>query len=194
MNVELPGGQIDTNNEGVLVESGNAFTSADEIRRLVIASHEGRPVYVSDVAEVADGPAEPRTYTHISFGPAVVDDETIPAGLADRNEDYPAVYIAVAKKKGANAVTVARAVEQRLEELRETILPTGVYARITRDYGETANQKVNELVEGLAVAIVIVIALIALTLGWREGSVIATAVPITFALTLLVNYLAGYTR
>ncbi|MFH1745897.1 MAG: efflux RND transporter permease subunit, partial [Planctomycetota bacterium] len=104
-----------------------------------------------------------------------------------------AVHIAVAKKKGTNAVTVARAVEQRLKELRADVLPAGVYSRITRNYGETANQKVNELVEGLAVAIVIVIILIALTLGWREGLIIATAVPITFALTLLVNYLAGYT-
>ena len=93
--------------------------------------------------------------------------------------DYPAVHIAVAKKKGTNAITVARAVEQRLKELRKDVLPAGVYTRITRNYGETANQKVNELVEGLAVAIVIVIALVALTLGWREGLIIATAVPLT---------------
>ena len=150
-------------------------------------------MYLGDVAEVIDGPAEPLTYTRIGFGPAAADDETIPTDLRDRADDYPAVHIAVAKKKGTNAVTVARAVEQRLEELRKDVLPAGVYSRITRNYGETANQKVNELVEGLAVAIVIVIALIALTLGWREGLIIATAVPITFALTLLVNYLAGYT-
>ena len=99
----------------------------------------------------------------------------------------------MAKRKGTNAVAVAQAIEQRLDELKETILPTDVHTRITRDYGQTANHKVNELVEGLAVAIVIVVALIALTLGWREGLIIATAVPITFALTLLVNYLAGYT-
>ena len=193
MNVELPAGQIDANSEAVLVEAGAVFTSADEIRRLVIAAHNGRPVYVREIAQVIDGPAEPQTYTRFGFGPAAANEETIPAGLADHKRDYPAVHIAVAKKKGTNAVTVARAVELRLEELRKTILPTGVHARITRNYGETANQKVNELVEGLAVAIVIVIALIALTLGWREGFIIATAVPITFALTLLVNYLAGYT-
>jgi multidrug efflux pump subunit AcrB len=193
MNGQLPGGQIDAGNKAVLVEAGNAFTSTDEIRRLVIASHEGRPVYVNDVAKVVDGPSEPQTYTRIGFGPAATDDEFIPNGLADQKRDYPAVHIAVAKKKDTNAVTVARDIEERLEELRRTVLPTGVYARITRDYGETANQKVNELVEGLAVAIVIVIALIALTLGWREGFIIATAVPITFAITLLVNYLAGYT-
>ena len=193
MNIELPAGQIDANNESVLVEAGNVFTSVDEIRRLVIAAPGGKPVYLSDVAKVVDGPAEPQTYTRIGFGPAAADDETIPAGLTDHRQDYPAVHIAVAKKKGTNAVTVARDIERECRELRETILPTGVYTRITRDYGQTANQKVNELVEGLAVAIVIVIALIALTLGWREGLIIATAVPITFALVLLVNYLTGYT-
>ncbi len=193
MNTELPGGQIDTNNNAVLIEAGSVFSGVDEIRRLVLAAPDGRPVYLDDVATVIDGPQEPQTYTRIGYGPAAAGDETIPAGLAGPERDYPAVHIAVAKRKGANAVTVARAVEKRLDELRETILPTGVYTRITRNYGQTANQKVNELVEGLAVAIVIVIALIALTLGWREGFIIATAVPITFALTLLVNYLAGYT-
>ncbi len=193
MNAELPAGWLDENNQSLLVEAGNVFTSTDELRRLVIAAPGEQPVYLSEVAKVIDGPAEPQTYTRIGFGPAAADDETIPAGLADHIRDYSAVHIAVAKKKGTNAVTVARDIERRLEDLRETILPTGIHTRITRNYGQTANQKVNELVEGLAVAIVIVIALLALTLGWREGLIIATAVPITFALTLLVNYLTGYT-
>jgi len=193
MNTVLPGGNLDANNESLLVEAGDAFANVDEIRRLVVAAPHGNPVYLGDVAEVIDGPAEPLTYTRIGFGPAAANDETIPTDLRNRARDYPAVHIAVAKKKGTNAVTVARAVEQRLKELRKDVLPAGVYNRITRNYGETANQKVNELVEGLAVAIAIVIALLALTLGWREGLIIATAVPITFALTLLVNYLAGYT-
>jgi len=193
MNTVLPGGDLDVNNESLRIEAGDAFANVDEIRRLVVAAPHGNPVYLGDVAEVIDGPAEPLTHTRIGFGPAAANDETIPADLRDRARDYPAVHIAVAKKKGTNAVAVARAVEQRLSELREDVLPAGVYSRITRNYGETANQKVNELIEGLTVAIVIVIALLALTLGWREGLIIATAVPITFALTLLVNYLAGYT-
>jgi len=193
MNVETPCGQIEENNETLLVEAGGVLKEADDVRRLVVAVFDGRPVYLCDVAAVTDGPEDPRTYTRIGFGPAAAEDDSVPPGLADPQRDYPAVHVAVAKKKGANAVTVARALEQRLENLRDTLLPAGVYVRITRNYGETANQKVNELVEGLAVAIIIVIALIALTLGWREGFIIATAVPITFSLTLLVNYLAGYT-
>ena len=193
MNVVLPAGTVDVNNASVTVEAGDVFTDAEDLRRLVVAAPDGRPVYLDDVADVMDGPAEATTYTRIGFGPASEDDETVPEAMRDRRQDHPAVHIAVAKKKGTNAVTVARAVAERLETLREEVLPAGVYARITRDYGDTANHKVNELVEGLAVAIVIVIALIALTLGWREGLIIATAVPITFALTLLINYLAGYT-
>ncbi|MEX0774841.1 MAG: efflux RND transporter permease subunit [Phycisphaeraceae bacterium] len=106
---------------------------------------------------------------------------------------HPAVTVAVAKKKGTNAVWVARDIEAELAAMAPTLLPDGVHYRITRNYGETANHKVNELVESLIVAIIIVVALLALVMGWREGLVVATAVPITFALTLLVNYLAGYT-
>jgi multidrug efflux pump subunit AcrB len=94
---------------------------------------------------------------------------------------------------GGNAVWVAERVERRIEELSETLLPEGVHVRITRNYGETADDKVNELLEALAVAILIVIALIAYSLGWREGLVVAVTVPVTFALTLLLNYWAGYT-
>ena len=88
---------------------------------------------------------------------------------------------------------VAERVRERMEELAVTHLPEGVHARVTRDHGETANDKVNELLEALAVAILIVIGLIAYSLGWREGLVVAVAVPITFSLTLLVNYVSGYT-
>ncbi len=95
----------------------------------------------------------------------------------------------MAKQKGSNAVHVARGLEQKLEELRHGVIPSDVHVSITRNYGETANEKVNELVGELASAIVLVVGLIALTLGWREAIVVATAVPLTFSLTLLVNYL-----
>ena len=193
MNAELPAGGITVNNQAVLVEAGAVCAAAEEVARLVVATHEGAPVYVRDVARVIDGPADPDTYTRIGFGPAAAAGDNFPAELVQTERDYPAVHLAVAKKKGSNAVTVAHDLETRLAEIRETILPTDVHINVTRNYGETANHKVNELVEGLGVAIVIVVALIALTLGWREGLIIAAAVPITFALTLLVNYMAGYT-
>ena len=110
-----------------------------------------------------------------------------------RDDIYPAVHISVAKRKGTNAVRVAEAVHERLGELSQTHFPDGVHYRITRDYGETANDKVNELVEGLVIAVITVIGLIGLVMGWRPALVIALAIPVCYSLTLFVNLLAGYT-
>jgi len=106
---------------------------------------------------------------------------------------YPAVHIAVAKRRGANAVWVSRAVEARMAQLASTHLPDGVYYRISRDYGETSNEKVNELVESLIVAVFTVVGLIGIIIGWRAAGVVALAIPICYGITLFINYLAGYT-
>ncbi|MBC8875676.1 MAG: efflux RND transporter permease subunit [Planctomycetes bacterium] len=189
-NVNMRSGSFTRDNQEVLVESGSFLRSAREIESLVIGVHAGRPIYVRDVAAVRDGPEEPTSYSRISFGPAA----KAPLGDADRrHRDYPAITIAVAKQKGTNAVNVAHGLEQKLEELEHGVIPSGVHVAITRNYGETADEKVNELVGELVSAVVLVVGLIALTLGWREAIVVATAVPLTFALTLLVNYLTGYT-
>ena len=105
----------------------------------------------------------------------------------------PAVTIAIAKKKGSNAVWVANAVLHEAEKLRETIVPDNMELIVTRNYGLTANEKVNELVEALAVAILIVVALLTLGLGWREALIVAVAVPVVFGLTLAVNLMLGFT-
>jgi len=103
------------------------------------------------------------------------------------------VYIAVPKKRGTNAVWVAEAVEARMNELADTHLPDGVHFRITRDYGQTADAKVDELVESLAIAVITVIGLIGLVIGWRAALVVALAIPVCYSLTLFINLLAGYT-
>ena len=110
-----------------------------------------------------------------------------------RFQDYPAVTVAVAKRKGTNAVWVSEEIRKAAEEFAKEVLPEGVHLRMTRDYGRTADEKVNELVEALLVAIAIVVILLAYTLGWREGIIIALAVPVTFSFTLLINFLLGYT-
>jgi multidrug efflux pump subunit AcrB len=169
---------------------------AGEVGDLVIGVADDRPVYLRDVADVRLHAAEVETYTQFGFGPAADGlgaEEGPAAAAAEPGWLHPAVTIAVAKRKGSNAVWVSRAVQREVERLAPILLPDSVEYRITRDYGRTANDKVNELVEALAVAIVIVVALLALVMGWREGLIVATAVPLTFALTLAVNYLAGYT-
>ncbi len=187
-NTRQPAGGFDSLDRHLTVEAGAFFTRVGELRRAVVNVVDGVPVYLEDVAEVIDGPAERDSYTWIGFGPAErVEDPALKQGF------FPAVHVSVAKQKGANAVLVAQRVEQRVEDFARRHFPEGVEARITRNYGETADAKVDELLEAFTVAILIVIGLIAYSLGWREGIVIAAAVPITFALTLLVNYWAGYT-
>jgi len=183
-NVTQRSGQFEQQDQQFVVESGTFIKDAKDLPNLVVNIAGGRPVYLKDVANVIDGPAEVETYSWIGFGPA---DES---GVSD--DVYPAVHIAVAKRKGSNAVWVAGAVEERLAELSETHLPAGVQYRITRDYGETANEKVNELVEALVVAVITVVALIGFTIGWRPALVIALAIPVCYSLTLFVNLLAGY--
>lgn len=190
-NVSMPAGRFDQLDQRVLVDAGSVLRNAQDVAGLIVGVNEGMPVYLRDVASVTLGPAEVSNYTQIGFGATSKNDV---AEKADARL-LPAVTVAVAKKKGSNAVWLSRAIHQELDRLTPTLMPaTGdIHYTITRDYGRTANDKVNELVEALAVAIVIVIGLIALTLGWREGLIVAVAVPITFGLTLLVNYAAGYT-
>ena len=187
-NVRQGAGSFDQADRSFPVEVGEFFGNAEELGRAVVNVVDGSPVLLADVARVIDGPGERTGYASIGFGPA--DDGP---GKVAQGAYYPVVHVAVAKQKGTNAVEVADRVVERVNELAPILFPDGVQARITRNYGETANDKVNELLEALLVAVIIVIALLAYSLGWREGLIVATAVPITFALTLAVNYWAGYT-
>jgi len=185
-----PGGDA-----GELVKDGQLWTvrvaarlqSAEDVRATVLRSAEGKTVRLEDVAEVRDGPREAEQYHHIGFGPA----EKELSGL--RGTRVPAVTLAFAKKKGSNAITVAKSVIRRAEQLRGTVIPEDVVVRVTRNYGATAREKVNGLLSNMLFAIITVVALIAVTMGWREGLVVGLAVPISFALALFVNYMAGYT-
>lgn len=182
-NAQMESGRFEQGNRSYLVEAGPFLQSADEVKNLMVGLHENRPVYLRDVASIVDGPEEVTTATRIGFGPA---DEQ--AGIS-----RPAVTIAVAKKKGSNAVRVAREVESRLEALRGNTIPDEVQVRITRNYGETANAKVNDLVMNLAMGMLTVVGMIALSMSWREGAIVGLTIPITYSLTLLFNYLFGFT-
>lgn len=181
-NVQMANGSLQKADREMVVESGAFLGGADDVRNLMVGMQAGRPVYVRDVAVVTDGPEEATSYSRFTV-----------QGPDNHAASYPAVTIAVAKKKGSNAVWVARDIEKALEEMRGGIIPDEVMARVTRDYGETANEKVSNLLESLAIAIITVIGLIALAMNWRVGLIVVIAVPITYSLTLVVNYLAGYT-
>ncbi|PLX82657.1 MAG: AcrB/AcrD/AcrF family protein [Desulfuromonas sp.] len=186
-NLEIPGGAFQQGNRETLVYGGSFFRSASEVASLVVGVREGVPVYLKDVARVADGMAETETYTRMRFGPA--------SGVegADAGREYQAVHVAVAKKKGTNAVVVARDVIERVRQMEGSIIPDNIRVEVTRNYGETADHKVSELLKHLVIAVVTVLLLILFALGWREALIVAVSIPIIYSLTLMVNYWFGYT-
>jgi multidrug efflux pump subunit AcrB len=188
-NYSLPSGSYPSGNREILVDTGGLLSSVDDVGRVVVAVHNGRPVYLKDVATLRDGPEEPGSYVFMGLGPASPR-KGIQGSPAGQNE---AVTIAIAKKKGANASVVARDALAKTDALRGRIIPSDVNVTVTRNYGETAKEKSDELLEHMLIATISVIILIALVLGAREAVVVAVAVPVTLALTLLINYLYGYT-
>jgi len=181
-----PAGTAVRDNRELRVEIGSLFQDSDEVSRVVVGVHEGRPVYVSQVARVVDGPDEATSAVFFSRGEAA-------DGGALAGGEHQAVTIAIAKRPGANASELASRVLRKLDELRPRLVPREVRVEVTRNYGETARDKSNELVEHLLIATLSVVALISLAMGWRSGIVVAIAVPVTLALTLFIYYLAGYT-
>ena len=182
-------GDFSRANQSITVTANAFLTSAKQVESLVVGVHSGRPVYLRDIATVIDGPESPDTYTRIGFS----DYYKKSRQLENTPSSYPAVTLALSKKKGTNAVTVSKNILKRMEECKKKIIPDGVYVEVTRNYGKTAQQKVNGLLISLGFAILTVVILLALTLGWREALVVALAVPISFSLALFVNFLLGYT-
>jgi multidrug efflux pump subunit AcrB len=189
-NARMPAGSVAEGGRELLVETGTALENADDVRSVVIGAWEGRPVYLRDVAEVVDGGAEPASYVRFGAGAAAEHDEV--AARAGESE-WPAVTIAVSKREGTNAVAVVAAVMAKLETLRGTLVPSDVQVSVTRDYGESAAEKSDELLLHMGVAVVGVALLILIALGRREALIVMLAIPATLALTLTVFYLYGYT-
>jgi multidrug efflux pump subunit AcrB len=175
----------------ILVHTGGFLKTAGDVENVVLGAHGGHPVYLRDVATVLDGPEEPDQYLFMGTGPAFRHDG--PETAAPPKGLFPAVTLTVAKRKGANAITVAQEVLRRVEESRGIIIPDNIHLAVTRHYGETAKEKSDELLLHMFIAIFSVTLLIWFTLGLRESGVVALAIPVTLALTLAVFYLYGYT-
>src|SRR5713226_8760659 len=185
-NTRSQAGSFARGNEEFQVEAGNFFTRPEELQQVVVGLHTGRPVYLRDVVEkIEDGSAEPDSY--VLFASAM---GTAGGGS---NPEYPAVTITLAKRKGANATFIAESVLHKVASLRGNTLPNDLNVTITRNYGETAKDKSDELLKHLFLATLSVTLLIALALGWRESGVVLLAIPVTLALTLAIFYLFGYT-
>ncbi len=182
-NRQFRAGGLTTNNQEVVVETGAFLTSAADVGNVVVGVFANRPVYLRDVAEIVDGAEEPSNYVFFGRG----------AARSSLPDEEPAVTLSVAKRPGANAISVANQVLRKIETLKGTLIPADVTASITRHYGETAAEKSNELLWHMGIAVLGVSLLIWLTLGWRESAIVGIAIPATLGLTLLVFYLLGFT-
>ena len=176
-NTQIPAGSFASNNQEVLVETGGFIRDLDDAKRIVAGVHDGRPIYLGDVATIADGPQEPADYVYSGSKSSVA----------------PAVTMAISKRKATNATVVSRSVLRKVDSLKGVVIPSDVEVTVTRDYGETAKEKSNELLFHMLLAVLSVALLIALTLGWRESGIVAIAIPVTLALTLSIFYFFGYT-
>jgi multidrug efflux pump subunit AcrB len=183
-NRQLQSGSFSSGNREFLVETGAFLRTAEDVGGVVVEAAAGRPVYLRDVSTIVDGPEEPADYVLFGLGPAA-------QGKAPAPE--PAVTLSIAKRKGTNAIVIAENVIRKVEEIRGRTIPDGIRLTVTRNYGETAAEKSNELLLHMLIAIISVSILIWFTLGMRESGIVATAIPVTLALTLAVFYLAGYT-
>ncbi len=195
-NRQLQSGSFAAGNREFLVETGGFLHSAEEVGNVVIGAANNRPVYLRDVSRIEDGPEEPSDYVFYGTGPAAnhstrADDPVATAPGSDTI--LPAVTISISKRKGTNAITVADHVLDKVEKLKGSLIPGDVNVATTRNYGETASEKSNELLLHMMIAILSVSVLIWLALGLRESGIVATAIPVTLALTLAVFYFYGYT-
>jgi multidrug efflux pump subunit AcrB len=185
-NANLQVGSFAEANREVRVDAGNVFTSRSDLESVVVAVNQGHPVYMRDVADqIIDGPPEPSNY--VQFG------TTIATADARAPQQYPGVTVTVAKRKGTNATDIANAVLKRVQEMKGVQIPTDVHVTTTRNYGDTAKAKSDELLEHLLLATLSVTFLVALFLGWRESGVVLLAIPVTLALTMSIFYFLGYT-
>lgn len=169
-----------------LVTTGKFLSSAEDVESLVVGVNKNLPVYLKQVATIEDGPSTAKSYVSFGYGKANEKFKTA-------QSEYPAVTISVGKVKGADAMKISEKIISKIELLKKNLIPSDVHVEVTRNYGETASDKVGELLLHLGIAIIAVTFLVILAMGWRGGLVVFFSVPLTFALTLFAYYLLGYT-
>ncbi len=181
-NSASPAGTVRDNGEQIAFILGETLSTPDQIGNLLLTSRDGRPVYVRDVADVSY--AIDLDEVHVA---------TLHRAENGEIERLPAVTLAIAKRAGSNAVKVAEAILEKVETLEGTLIPDTMEVEITRDYGETADEKANELLFHLGLATVSIVALVFIAIGWREAVVVAVVIPMTILMTLFASWLMGYT-
>lgn len=185
-NQQLGAGSFNNQDTEFTVETGSFLQSVDDVEHLIVGVKQNNPIYLKQVASIIDGPELAKNYVSFGYGQANEKASTY-------QSEYPAVTLAVSKRKGADAMKISEVILKKIEHLKQALIPAGVHVEVTRNYGETASHKVSELLMHLIGAIVAVTIVVMLAMGWRGGLVVFLSVPITFALTLLSYYLLDYT-
>ncbi|CAN5761174.1 efflux RND transporter permease subunit [soil metagenome] len=186
-NAQLTAGNLIAGNNVVSVETGSFLTTADDVANLVVGVNQQQPVYLKQIATIEDVAETPNQYVFFGYGTA---DTT---KVKRSGSDFPAVTISVAKRKGADAMQLSEQILDKLDHVKKNLIPDEVQVSVTRNYGETASDKVSELLLHLFISIVVVTLFVMLAMGWRGGLVVFLSVPVTFALTLFTYYLMDYT-
>lgn len=186
-NAQMQSGNIVTGDMVYSVQTGNFFANVDDVKNLIIGTNDNQPVYLYQIAEVEDGPEVPKQYVSFGYGAASGDKK------ASMPDDYSAVTISIAKKKGADAMKLAEVVIDKVDHLKKDVITKDLNVEVSRNYGETASHKVSELLFHLSIAIIVVTLFVMIAMGWRGGLVVFLSVPVTFALTLFAYYFLGYT-
>lgn len=186
-NAQVNAGNLIMQDTVFSIVAGSFLKSVEEVENLVVGTNNGQPVYLRQVANIVEGAALPSQYSFFGFGKHdLTASETF-------KSDYPSVTLSIAKKQGSDAMKVSERIVSKVEHLKKELIPTDVQVTETRNYGETASEKVSELLFHLFVAILAVTAFVMLAMGWRGGLVVFLSVPVTFALTLFSYYFLDYT-
>ncbi|WP_396177723.1 efflux RND transporter permease subunit [Flavobacterium sp.] len=179
-------GSFAQNDTEYSVRTGQFLASTEDVENVVVGVSGNKPIYLKQIATVQDTPGTAKSY--VSFGYSKANEK-----YANNPSDYPAVTLSIAKVKGADAMKISEQILTKVEKLKTTVIPNDIRVEVTRNYGETASDKVNELLFHLFVAIIAVTVLVMFAMGWRGGLVVFFSVPLTFALTLFSYYMLGYT-
>ena len=185
-NSQLNSGKFDNNDTEFIVNTGKFLESVSDVENLVVGVQQNQPIYLKQIADIIDGPEVPQNYVSLGFGQGS-------KKITDYKSEYPAVTISVAKRKGADAMKISEVILDKVAHLRTSLIPDDVHVEVTRNYGETASDKVSELLWHLIGSIFAVTLVVMLAMGWRGGLVVFLSVPVTFALTLLSYYMMDYT-
>lgn len=186
-NVQMESGNIISGDKVYAVQTGKFFANKDEVKNMIVGISDNQPVYLHQIADVTDGPETPKQYVSFSYGAANAKEKV------QMPDDYSAITISIAKKKGSDAMKLAETVIGKVNQMKENVITNDIHVNVTRNYGETASHKVSELLMHLIIAIIAVTLFVMLAMGWRGGLVVFLSVPITFALTLFSYYFLGYT-